>query len=131
MRRSLVALALATLAACGSSTGPNGVTGTYTLQTVGGAPLPAIIEQTSAYTRRVQSGSMTLNSDGSWSSATTIAQTTGTSTSTINNTDQGSYAVNGSAATWVSTATASEYTGTVANGQITVTIGGAAYVYRR
>jgi hypothetical protein len=71
MRRRLVRLSLALLAAAGcgaSGTGPTAPTaaeliGTYTLRDVGGRPLPAVVQATSS-TVRVLSASRTLRADG-------------------------------------------------------------------
>lgn len=72
MRKLIGGLVLAAFAlgigACGDSTGPKeNVTGTYMLQTVGGFALPLTLYQDDTELDELTDGSITLNSDRSWS----------------------------------------------------------------
>ncbi len=52
------------LVACGDSTGPESVVGTYTLQTVNGEGLPAVIDEIgTTFLKEITAGSITLNED--------------------------------------------------------------------
>lgn len=93
-----LAAVVATLAACGSdkgtTTGPGDVTGTYTLVTVDGSPLPYQVPNVPEHTIVVQSATLTLVSDHSYS-------VTGTGTSDGGDpqqvlADQGTYSVGSS-----------------------------------
>jgi len=70
MRRVALILAAVlplTLAACGDSTGPARVSGNYTLQSVGGDPLPAA----AGFNEEITAGTLQLNANGTFSASIT------------------------------------------------------------
>jgi hypothetical protein len=70
MRRVALILAAVvplTLAGCGDSTGPGRLTGTYTLRSIGGDPLPAAV----SFAEEVTASSLTLNGDATFSASIT------------------------------------------------------------
>ena len=69
MRTAAITLALALLVGCDNdeSNAPKNLAGTYTLSTVGGASLPAVIFSEANYTLEVTGGGVTLNSNGTFS----------------------------------------------------------------
>jgi len=66
----LALISVLLLGACGgdSSTGVNGdASGTYTLQSIGGKPLPLTVASSATSTTTFKSGSLTINTDHSFS----------------------------------------------------------------
>jgi hypothetical protein len=77
MRRLLFAGLAMLLVACGgdSATGPSSVAGSYTLRTVNGGGLPAVVFLTAAEKGEIVSSSIALAGDNSWSGDLTIRDT--------------------------------------------------------
>ena len=70
MKRAALVLAAVlplTFAACNDSTGPGRISGNYTLQSVGGDPLPA----TSGTNQQITDGTLQLNANGTFSASIT------------------------------------------------------------
>jgi hypothetical protein len=126
VRVAIAAAAIALLGACGSdSTGPHNanVAGGYGLRTVDGASLPFTVPNTGDNTVIVQSASITLSSDSTY---TAVASGTENGEPTSIITDAGSYSVSGSQVTFTSTVIqGGHYTGNVTSTSLTVTIIGA------
>lgn len=80
IHRAIGAIAIVLLAGCGdNSTSPKkSVTGTYTLDNIGGDPLPATLDQEQGYLLEVTAGAITLNSNGTFSDTYTLRETTDT-----------------------------------------------------
>lgn len=101
-----LAVAVATLAACGSSkktvTGPTSVVGTYSLATIDGSPLPFTVPNNPSHTIVVQSGTATLNADNSYSLGGTGTSDGGDPQQVV--ADVGTYVFSGSTVTFTSTA---------------------------
>jgi hypothetical protein len=99
MRFAAVALGLTTFACSGDSTGPGGsgnsVTGTYTLRTINGTPLPVVLAQAPGYLLRITSATLTLNSPNTFSTVGTYQETTGSTTVTVTDTCTGTYTLTG------------------------------------
>jgi len=72
MRRFVVLLAIATLAACGgdSSTSPGVVTGSYSLRTINGSPLPYTLIQIGADKIEITADVIILNEGGTFTETT-------------------------------------------------------------
>jgi hypothetical protein len=125
-RIAIAAAAIALLGACGSdSTGPNNanVAGTYALSTVDGANLPYTVPNTGDNAEVVQSATITLTSDSTY---TAVANGTENGDPSVIITDAGNYSVSGSQVTFTSTIIqGGNYTGTVSGSTLTVTIIGA------
>jgi len=105
MRTSIAAILIAgTIACSGESTGPGGIdndlTGTYSLQTINGSPVPVVVFQLPGFSLTVMSGTVTLNSGGSFTGVLTYRQVDGQQTATITETCTGTYTVNGNSVTF-------------------------------
>lgn len=121
------AASLATLAACGSdnkgTTGPGDVTGTYALVSIDGESLPYTVPNNPDHTIVIQSGSVTLNSDHSYSIGGTGTSDGGSPEQVI--ADAGTYSLSGSTVTFTSTAhTPLTYTATATSTKLTETVPG-------
>jgi hypothetical protein len=125
-RIAIAAAAVVLLGACGSdSTGPSNanVAGTYELSTVDGSSLPFTVPNTGDNTEIVQSATITLTSDSTY---TAVASGTENGESTSIIADEGSYRVSGSQVTFTSSViVGGNYTGTVSGSTLTVSIIGA------
>ena len=64
---ALVASAALACDDAGTGTQDGGITGTYTLVSVNGSPIPAVVYEEPGYTEEVLSGSLTLLSDNTFS----------------------------------------------------------------
>src|SRR5438105_15543976 len=108
MRRFLLAGLAMLLVACGGSTaaGPETLSGTYTLRTVDGKTVPAVVFQDSQERDEVLSGSITLSSDKSWSGILAVRATDLTSSQVFPQTFPigGTYTVSGGSITLTDTA---------------------------
>jgi hypothetical protein len=123
---ALAAAAIAMFGACGSdSTGPSNknVEGTYSLTTVDGSSLPFTIPNTGDNTEIVQSATLTLTGDSTYTASASGTEN-GDPTNII--TDAGHYSVSGSQVTFTSALIeGGNYTGTASGTTITVSIIGA------
>ncbi len=121
---ALVFVALtAALAACGSAkkttTGPTDVTGTYSLATVDGNTLPYTVPNVPDHTIIVQSGTIILNSDHSYTVGGTGTSDGGEPQQVI--ADAGTYSLSGSNLTFTSSAhPPAVYTATATSTTLTV-----------
>ena len=90
-----------TAAACGDSSGPNSaISGTYTLRSINGENLPAVIWQAGDDRVQVTSGSRTLNASGSYNDVTNFLVSNGTSTFPDQATETGTYTQSGNTVTF-------------------------------
>ena len=136
MRRLAVTLGAAlslALAGCSDSTGPRaGLAGTYTLRTVNGQALPAVVSSFSTLT----AGQVRLNGDGTFSASHTSRQTTPGGTTTVTQNITGTYTRSGNDLMLSFTdpdSGGSAFVDASWDGgrQLTVNDGFAAYVYRK
>jgi hypothetical protein len=122
-----LAAVVATLAACGSAkkvTGPTDVVGTYALATIDGSSLPYTVPNNPDHTIVIQSGTVTLNSDHSYTIGGTGTSDGGDPQQVI--ADAGTYAFSGSTVTFTSTAHSGLiYTATATTTTLTETVPGA------
>ena len=72
------ALVAGSLACTGDSTGPESIEGTYTLQTMAGRSLPAILLQDESGKFEITSGSIVLRAPNAFTMSLTFRQTVGT-----------------------------------------------------
>jgi hypothetical protein len=129
--RSVAALALAavvaTLAACGGATkvaGPTNVVGTYSLATVDGSALPFTVPNNPNHTVVVQSATVTLGSDHSYTIGGTGTSDGGAPEQVI--ADAGTYTFSGSTVTFTSSSHSGLiYTATATSSTLTETVPGA------
>lgn len=118
---------IATLAACGSDkksvTGPTDVVGTYSLATIDGSPLPYTVPNNPTNTIVIQSGTVTLGSDNSYTIGGTGTSDGGDPQQVV--ADAGTYAFSGSTVTFTSTSHPGLiYTATATTTTLTETVPG-------
>jgi hypothetical protein len=136
MRRLLVlAMALTTTltaGGCSDSTSPgNSLSGTYTLRSVNGQPLPATFASP-GYSLEVLSGRIDLDAQGNYSGTTTYRETyTGQQPDTYTDTILGYWTLSGNQITLVDTQTGDQYFGTVSGNDITLTDGSITEVFSK
>lgn len=135
MRRLLAALSLfALLTACGGdgSTGPaaGAISGTYTLRTINGSPMPYVAQQGGGFKYEITDDAYTFTEGGAWTELG-HDRTTSNGVETIATfTDAGSYTRNGAGITLVSPATGAA-TGSESNGTLTLNVDGFVFVYMK
>ena len=125
MRRRLTALLLLAIAACGGDkiTDPAAaISGTYTLQTVNGGSLPALVFADAEEKDEVTAGSLTLGPNRTWGVELTVLVTdlTDNSAIAIGLATNGTYTINGSSVTLSALGIGAPLTGTVSGGKLTV-----------
>jgi hypothetical protein len=103
VRTLFVLAAVGIIPACSDSTGPNrSVTGNYTLISVNGVLLPVVFSAEQFFTLRITAGTLTLNSNNTFTASATYEQTLviggAKTTDTVNCT--GTYAMNGNSITF-------------------------------
>jgi hypothetical protein len=103
VRTLFVLAAVGIIPACSDSTGPNrSVTGNYTLISVNGVLLPVVFSAEQFFTLRITAGTLTLNSNNTFTASATYEQTLviggAKTTDTVNST--GTYAMNGNSITF-------------------------------
>lgn len=133
MRRLALALAVAlSVSACGgdSSTDPGSITGTYTLRTIAGSPLPYVLSEIGTTKYELLDDAVTLNANGTYTEISHTRATVNGQVSTTPSTDSGSYAVSGTDITFTSL-DGSTVTGTVGAGTLTIPTGGGPAIYAR
>ena len=133
MKKIVQLLALLLLVACGGdATGPAdaGISGSYTLKSVGGAPLPAIVAQDATGRIEITAGSLRLNDDKTFSGS--ISSRLVTSSSTQTSTDQlaGTYVRNNNAIVF-NFNDGTQDTGSLSGRQVTVTSSGFVLLFER
>ncbi len=132
MRKFIAAFAFLTLSACGgdSSTNPSAsIVGTYTLQSINGAPLP-FIAQAAAPRIEVLSGQAVINVGGTYTASNVYRTTSGSTVSTTTDNDAGTYTTSGTAVAFTSK-DGSVSTGTIGTGTVTVAEGGFSFLYKK
>ena len=134
--RRLLAVALVLAAACGgdSTTAPTvqqQITGTWSLSTVNGSPVPFTVAQTGTNKVELVSDVFVIASTGSFTQTTTVRTTVNGVVTTQSAADAGSYTVNGTAITLHFNSDASTATASFSGNTFTTTDGGLALVYRR
>lgn len=118
----LLLVLFAFVAACGEDktvTGPASVAGSYHLDTVNGAPLPAVVAQLGTSKVEVTQGTLSLNSDDTFSGNLETRTTSGSSVTTDQNPVNGTYTVAGNVMTF-NFSDGSTTTGAFADNRVTV-----------
>ena len=121
------------LAACGDdSTGPGetNITGTYTLQTVGGSPLPATLDQRGADRLQITAGRTTLNQDRTFSQSLTLRITQSGAVTTTEFPLNGTYTQNNNAIIFRYN-DGEEAAGSISGNTLTITDEGLVFVFRK
>ena len=137
MRRMLVSvftLATVLLSACGSDSStnptPTSIAGTWNLSTVNGAALPYLLQAASGTNPKVEilSDQIVISASGTFTQSTVARITQGTTVSTSTLPDNGTYSLNGTAATFIFS-DGSSGTATVLNNTLTIAEAGISLVY--
>jgi hypothetical protein len=137
VRKFILAVIAATTLACGGSdksTGPNGaVAGTYTLRTINNQSLPVIIDQSGSDKLEIIGGTVRLNSDMSFTDATTYRLTLNGQVSEDTDTAFGTYVVSGNNITFNVTSPVTDSYSMAWNGsnQLTQVETGITLIYQR
>ena len=125
MRKLIGSILLAMVVACGGdkATGPNAsITGNYTLRTVNGNALPAVVFQNTTEKEELSAGNINLNADRTWSGALSLRSTnlTNGATATLSVPANGTYTNNNGSITLTDARDNSQLTGTVGGGTLTI-----------
>lgn len=130
MRRSVLAGLAMLFVACGgdSATGPNAVTGNYTLRTVNGNSVPAVFFQDAQEKDEIVSGNINIASGNTWSGTFALRGTDLASLDVINVSVPigGTYALSGGSITLTDAPNQLVLNGTIGAG--TLTLGSDAFV---
>ncbi len=137
LARSVAVLGVALAAACGGDDSPAGpgdpgnqVAGTYTLRTVAGRTLPAVLFEEGSDKLEVVSGALTLNPNGRYTGTMTLRVTEGGSVTTETDSGTGTYTTTGGALVLIDEE--GERTTVARSGDsITISDGGIAMVFTR
>jgi len=136
MRRILVSVftaATVLLSACGSDSStnptPTSIAGTYNLSTVNGAALPYILQAANPKVEII-SDQIVIAANGTFTQSTSARITQGTTISTSTIPDNGTYSLNGTAATFIFS-DGSTGTATVSNNTLTIAETGISLVYTK
>jgi hypothetical protein len=131
-KRLLAAITLVALAACGDSpTEPTAASlaGTWTLQTVNGAAVPATVAGSGANRTDVSKGSVVLTAAGSYTQSVDLVTYTSGQPTTNTLGDAGTFSVSGSTITFTSSAGGSPQTATVNGSSMSLSFQGSTVVY--
>lgn len=136
-RLPVLALSLAlgfTATACSDSTGPgDSLSGTYSLQSINGAPLPVVVENSSQLYSEVILAQIVLNAEGSYSSLTRYRDTYPQQQPIlVDERFTGFWTLSGNQITLTETGFPNDPTyGTISNNRITISDFGFTLVYVR
>ena len=100
--RALGVLFAAAVLACGDSTSPESIEGVYTLQTINGGALPAVVYEDEAAKVEIVAGAITLGPGTKWSISLTARATLDADVSTNTETLDGTWSRSGSTLTLTS-----------------------------
>ena len=124
MRRLAGSALLVMLAACGGdSTGPNAsIAGSYTLQTVNGVNVPAVVFQDTQEKDELTGGNISLNTNKTWTGVLTarITDLTSSISTTFNAPANGTYTSSGGTITLTDAVDGSQLTGSIGGGTLTI-----------
>ena len=124
MRRLVGSALLVMLVACGGdSTGPNAdVTGNYTLRTVNGGNVPAIVYQDTQEKDEITSGNIILNADKTWNGVLSarVTDLTSGATDTFSVPASGTYTNASGTLTLTDATDGSKLMGSVGGGTLTI-----------
>jgi hypothetical protein len=120
----LALVASVTLAAgCGGDnnvTGTGNPTGTYTLRSIEGDPVPAMLVQLPDYTFEITAGNLTLNADGSYTGSITWRENDDGAVDSDTDEDAGTWTRSNSAFSFVSSVQDLAFTGSLSGSTMTV-----------
>ena len=121
---------LVSSAACGGdgASEPTSVAGTYTLQSVNGAPLPFVIIDESGYKLEITAASYVLAGAGTFTNSATFRETESGTVTTSTETIAGRYTLSASTVTFTD-ADGEVYTGTISGGTLLFNEEGVSAVF--
>ncbi len=129
MRKLAVVSLVLVLAACGDSTGPEPIWGTYNLQTIqGGRTLPQVVWESGADQLEFMAGHIRLNSDMTCITSETFRHTHDGVVTTDTGTQTGTFTVSGSSLTFALLGWASSH-GWLVDRRLIVTFSGFSWVF--
>lgn len=131
MRRLMLVLTLAALAACGSTEPGDDVRGSYTLESVNGQPLPYTYALDFGFTSTVTDGLVIVTPDGKWSWLIASTFFDGTTSTPQQSMVFGTWTSSGNTLTLKSDDPPTLVTATVNGDALTITKDGNAYLFRR
>lgn len=136
--RAAAGLGLAFAMACGGADSPTtptptSITGTYTLRTVNGSPLPFVVPDGGAAKIEIVDGTLTVNDGGGWTESGHLRSTlNGKATASASSFVGGAgfYTLSGTAIT-LSGSNGGPFSGSVSSGAVTVAVGIYLYAYAK
>ena len=135
MRKLLLAFAAVAMLGCGGdSTGPAAsVEGTWNLQTINGSGLPYTTDYQASplYRFEILSDQVVFNSGGTYVESSTVRETNGTTVTTSDEQDNGTWSQQGSQVTTTSSSDGSTTSAVVSGNKLTVNVLGILGVYAR
>ncbi len=133
--RALLALYVVSLVACSGDdvTGPEGVVGTYLLQSVDGQAVPLVLQQLGDYRLEFTSGSMTFDQDMTCGDSLITTETNGYGNNRFTSTTTRvcTYTLNSGAITISWPLDGGSASGAITDSQLTLTDEGVVSVFRR
>jgi lipocalin-like protein len=131
MRRLVLALTTASLLACGDSTGPGSVVGTWNLRTVNGSQLPYTVYLVQpTYRLEIMSARFIADDDGTYTGAVTLRETNNGQVTTTTDSDFGTWSQANNTLT-ITDSEGAVSTATISGNTITLSEQGFVSVYRR
>lgn len=131
MRHLVALLSVVIAGACGDSTGPKDIVGTYFLRTVGGSPLPVIAWQSPTEKLEWTGGSLSLCANHSFSGSITSRLTVGSQVTGATTGLAGTWQENGSEVTISYCCDQGSRAGSISGHTLTITDGDRTLVYAR
>ena len=129
-RLALLGLLAVAVTACGGDdgdggTGPGDITGTYTIQTINGAPPPYTLwtEAEAGFQREITGGSVTLNADGTYSDVFHFRDTEAGVVTTGSAETEGTYTRSGSTIAFEALTGEPQAPATIQNGALVYDLG--------
>jgi hypothetical protein len=131
--KKLFVLFLSLAVACTDSSGPtqSSVAGTWNLQTVDGASLPFVIDQSGVNKVEVTGDVLVVTSAGAFTQATSVRVTQNGVVTTQVIPDAGSYVIHGTSVTFQFQSDGSVGTGMLMDNTLTVNASGVSYIYTK
>ena len=129
--RAATTLSALAIAACGDSTGPDAIAGTYVLRTVNGTAPPVVVFDEPGFRLEVLSASYTLRGNRTFSSTATVRETIDGETITERLDLSGTFTLDGDQITFSDSEGFEFATATIADDDLTFVDEGLVAVYTR
>lgn len=129
---SALSITFVLLSACdGDVTSPDQYKGMYDLETVNGLGLPFLKEETSSGRIDVVSGSLSLETDGTYHGEIVERRMSATSTEFVSAFSNGTFSAAGDQLTFTESGSGAVYVGTVSGGRISATLVDVTFGFRK